>query len=191
MNTVPPDPSLPSRIATASWAFCLTAKTRCQRDSTDLQTLGWLKTIHAIMCTFFFSPLLQEQRQRQLECKHRDGSLIALAKTKRHQSPFAEILLCCTPAKSNSTRSSSITYPSLKTINASQLCSLKFRNPLCLLLVASLPSFNEHSWSSRDFTVAMLTAYWVTTPFVVWEKNNFWKCNGLHSQSLPALSMSY
>lgn len=54
-NTASPDPSLPSRPATASWAPCLTAKTRCQRDSTDLQTLSLLKTTQALACTFFFS----------------------------------------------------------------------------------------------------------------------------------------
>lgn len=151
VNTVNLDPSLPIRIATASWAFCLTAKTRCQRDSTDLQTLSPLKTIHAIMCTFFFSQLLQEQRQRQLECKHRDGSLITFAKTELHLSPFAAILLCCTPAKSDSMHTSSIIHLSPKTLNASQLFSLKFTNPLHLPLSAPLPSLNEHSWFLTGF----------------------------------------
>ena len=49
--TVYPHTSLPIRIATASWAFCLTAK---WRDSTAFQTLSLLKRIPAITCTFFF-----------------------------------------------------------------------------------------------------------------------------------------
>lgn len=151
VNTVNLDPSLPVRIATASWAFCLTAKTRCQRDSTDLQTLSLLKTILAIMCTFFFSQLLQEQRQRQLECKHRDGSLRTFAKAKLYLSPFAAILLCCTPAKSNGVHTTSIIYPSPKTQNASQLFSLKFTNPLRLPLAVPPPKFKR----------AQLVPHWI------------------------------
>lgn len=108
-----------------------------------MQTLSPLKTIHAIMCTFFFSQLLQEQQQRQLECKHRDGFLIIFAKTKQYLSLLLQ--LRGTPAKSNSMHTPSITHPSLQTLNASQLFCLKLKNTLCLPLAAPLPSLNEHS----------------------------------------------
>lgn len=143
MNTVSPFLSFSIRSASTSWAFCLTAQKDCQRDSTDLQTLSRLKTIHAIMCTFVFSQLLQEQRQRQLECKHRDGFLIIFAKTKRCLSLLLQ--LWGIPAKSSSMHTSPRTHPSLQTLTASQLFCLKLKNTPSLNLAAPFPSLNEHS----------------------------------------------
>lgn len=98
-----------------------------------------------------FSQLLPEQRQRQLECKHRDRSLIPFAKPSCTFLLSLQFQPCCTPATSNSMRTSSIIYSSLQTLTASQLFSLKFRNPLCLPLTAPLPRLNEHSWFVTGF----------------------------------------
>lgn len=184
----PPSPAgLPPPAGHSLWQ-----QRHAVRGSPQICRLGacWTLPMLELMCAFFFSSLLQEPRQRRRECKQRDGALITLAKTRLSLPPFAAVPLCCIPANSNSMRASPIVYPSSRTITASPLVNLKSRNPLASLRGGPSPA-PKFRWAqvvySLDFTAAMLTTYWVTTPFVVQEKNNFWKCNRFYRQSFLAL----
>lgn len=89
--------------------------------------LNLLKTIPAITCTFLFSQLLQEQRRRQPQRKRRQIPN-NIWPTQAATRPWR------TSAEYNRLHTCSAPDPTLKTPSASQLFTLKFRNPPCLPL---------------------------------------------------------
>ena len=182
MNTIHPPPSPGGPPPPAGYSVWQRSNPARGIQQT-CKLLNLLKTILARMCTFLFSQLLQEQQPYSLNA-NRDGFLITFAQPKLYLSPSVATLPWRTSAEYSSLHTCSATDPTLKTLSASQLFTLKLRNPPCLPLAPQ--ASRSTAGSSSGFTAAWWTAYWVMTPFVVGEENNCWKFNRFYSQFFPA-----
>lgn len=132
MNTIHPPPSPGGPPPPAGYSVWQRSNPARGIQQT-CKLLNLLKTILARMCTFLFSQLLQEQQPYSLNA-NRDGFLITFAQPKLYLSPSVATLPWRTSAEYSSLHTCSATDPTLKTLSASQLFTLKLRNPPCLPL---------------------------------------------------------